>query len=191
MRASLQSLKIPPFRLATPGGNSIAHDEFLGQKTAFFLWAAYHKSRELLPLFDKLKGYKKVAIAFDVSGVGPVMQFVTRHNVRSMILLDNCCLLSRLWSVKKLPQLVLQDEMGNLATYPISFPVKPVREIKGDKSSDKVELLLQYVTNLLGRNKTDDALETMKKALSLDPKNQIISDQLQVLQSPTKFYNKV
>jgi hypothetical protein len=182
--------KVPNFRLSTPGGNSITLETFHGQKTALFLWAAYHKSRELLPIFDKLKGVQKVAIAFDVMGVEPVMRFAIAKNIKSLILIDNCCLLSRLWSVKKLPLLLMLDEQGTPVGDPVNFPVKPLREVKSDKSSEKIELLMQYVTNLLGRKKIEEALGTMKKALDLDPRNQIISDQFAVLRSPEKFYKE-
>lgn len=179
---------VPYFRLATPGGNSVANNDFFGKKTLFFLWAAWAKSKKLLAKFDKIKGYSKVAIAFDVIGVSPVMKFVTGNNTKSLVLIDNCALLSRVWGIKKIPQLIIQDENGNLCADKINFPVKPLEKLEIARTSPKVELLLQYVTNLLGRKKTGEAIQTLAEAFRLDPKNQIIRGQMQVLKNPERFY---
>jgi len=48
--------------------------------------------------------------------------------------------------------------------------------------------MLQQVTNLLGRNRLKDAVETLKQASKLMPDNEIISAQVDVLEHPDRYF---
>lgn len=200
--------RLPDFLLSSMGGTSRALREYRGRKTLVFLWASWCPSRELLgPLRDfsqKHRGVNVVSIAFDAQGVDYPLRYLTQARSTYEMLIDACCVLSRRWGVKRTGLMLLLDENGvlmgrledpreedlsrmeELLSRKPFDPVPP--ESRVDSRDVRVELLVQGCTNFLSRKKVQEAVESLRKALSLDPDNVIIARQVLVLQHPEKFY---
>lgn len=196
--------RLAEFRLPTAGGTWVALRQFLGRPLILFLWGSWHPSRTALK--DLQAFYEKhsdklnvVGIAFDVQGVAPVMKTVMKFGVRFPQLLDNYCHLTRLWGVREIPLVLVCDPSGGIVRVgnapdpklldaALTVPALQASSLlKPPPADPRVEILLQHVTNLLGRQKVQEAVDTLKKALSLDPQNKIIADQIDVIQAPSKY----
>jgi peroxiredoxin len=200
--------RLADFRLCTMGGTSKALHDYRGRKTLVFAWAPWCRCREFLePLqrfHRKHPGVNVVSVAFDAQGVDMPLKYLTEARADFEMLLDASCILSRRWGLKRPGFLVLLDENGtallvvdhpeekdlekvekHLSDKPVT-PVPP--EAKVDHRNVKVELLVQACTNFLTRKKVQEAVESLRKALAVDPGNLIIARQVLVLQHPEKFY---
>lgn len=196
--------RLPEFRLPTVGGTWLALRQLLGKPLVLFLWGSWHPSRTALK--DLQAFYEKhsdrvniVGIAFDVQGVAPVMKTVMKFGARFPQFLDNCCHLTRLWGVREIPFVIVCDASGGILRVgrtpdpelfdaALTVPALQASSVLQPPPADpKTEILLQHVTNLLGRQRVQEAVDTLKKALSLDPQNRIIADQIDVIQAPAKY----
>lgn len=201
--------RLPDFLLCSMGGTSRALREYRGRKTLVFLWASWCPSREFLaPLEDFARRHPEihvVSIAFDAQGVDFPLRYLTQARVTFEMLIDACGVLCRRWGVKRTGLLLLLDENGVLMgqwedsrTEDLSKvesllskgPMKPVPpESRVDGRDTRVERLVQGCTNFLTRKKVQEAVESLRRALSLDPGNLIIARQVLVLQHPDRFYS--
>lgn len=146
-----------------------------------------------------------VSIAFDAQGVDPPLRYLTQARATFEMLIDACCILSRRWGIKRTDLLLLLDENGvlmkmweapreaHLEEVQGLLPREPIRPVppepKVDTKDVRVELLVQGCTNFLSRKKVQEAVESLRKALALDPSNRIIARQVLVLQHPDRFYS--
>ncbi len=196
------------FRLCTMGGISRTLQDYRGRKTAIFAWGSWSESREFLGALQRFHvghpGINVVAIAFDAQGVDFPLVYLGRARATFETLIDANCILSRRWGVKRVGFLALLDENGvvmavldnpaekDLSKIEALLDRKPAGppppEPKVDSRDTKVEVLVQGCTNLLSRKKVQEAAESLRKALSLDPGNLIIARQVLALQHPEKFY---
>jgi hypothetical protein len=195
----IEGNRLPDFALPRLGGSVVRMADLLGKPTAFYLWAPWDSSGNALPLlreFHESYGSQVnvVGIAYDVRGPVEPMLAVRRQRVRFSVLLDNACVLSRLWGVKDLPWLITADADGFAekvekeitakalhATLSLEQSAKRTRifePVRGKASDTQVEILLQHVANLLGRGRMDEARKTLEEALRLDPSNAIIRGSL-------------
>ncbi len=196
------------FRLCSMGGTCKALHDYWGRKTVVFLWASWCESREFLgPLQDfhrKHPGANVVTIAFDAQGVDHPLRYLTRARATFEMLIDASCVLSRRWGIKETDILLLLDENGVVmmaAKRPKEAdlekidrlldrpPSPPPPERKVESKDVRVELLVQGCTNFLSRKRVGDAVESLRKALALDPGNMIVARQVLVLKHPEKFYD--
>jgi hypothetical protein len=196
------------FRLCTMGGVSKALRDYRGRKTLIFAWAPWCGCREFLGPLQRFHlkhpEVNVVSVAFDAQGVDQPLKYLTGARATFEMLLDASCILSRRWGLKRVGLLALLDENGtamlvldhpeekDLSKVEKLLPQKPVSpvppEAKVDHRNVKVELLVQACTNFLTRKKVQEAVESLRKALSADPENRIIARQVLVLQHPEKFY---
>ncbi len=144
-----------------------------------------------------------ISIACDAQGVDHPMRYLRAAKATFEMWIDATCTISRRWGLKKVSFLILLDEEGCiLATGKLDEPTlaeaekllqKPAarRDVpypKVDTKGTQVEILMQACTNYLTRKRVDDAVNFLRKALSLDPENKIIPKQVWALQHPEKFY---
>ncbi len=200
--------RLADFRLCTMGGISKALHEYRGRKTLVFAWASWCGCRDFLGPLEKFHrknpGINVVSIAFDAQGVDHPLRYLTGAHATFEMLIDASCVLSRRWGLKRVGVLALLDENGvvmhvhsgpkeaDLAKAEELLSGKPLMPVppepKVDTRDVRVELLVQACTNLLTRKKVQEAVESLRKALSIDPENRIIDRQVLVLQNPEKFY---
>jgi peroxiredoxin len=194
--------------LPTLGGSWTRLGSLLGRTTLLYLWSSWAKDRrglKDLQEFHRQNGQVAVvAIAYDVQSPSIPMRYVREYGVTFPVLLDNYCHLSRLWGVRKLPVLLVVDVDGfieRIESEPsasvlkhaltVDASIKRTRIFEPPKlapGDPKIESMLQQVTNLLGRNRPQEALETLKLASKMAPENEIISAQIDVLQHPDKYF---
>ena len=201
--------RIPDFRLATMGGTSKARADFLGKGALYVGWASWHESREFLPALEKFQAERGrvvevVTIAFDVQGPQFPMKYLAPAHFTHTALIDACCELSRLWGMKDIPFSVLCSQdgvvqkiggapdkafLGDLARDPweIAMRLWPV-ENKKPTGFQKSEFLLQSCTNLLSRERKEDAVAALAEAHRLDPENRLIRPQMEAIAHPEKVY---
>jgi peroxiredoxin len=201
--------RIPDTHLPTLGGEWTRISSIVTRPTLFYLWATWEKHRETLGVleeyFQKHRSVLNiVGIAYDVQSHSVPMRYVRRYKVTFPVLLDNYCHLSRVWGVKKVPISLLVDAdcfierierepkksfLNRAVASDVSVKrtrvLEPTNIAPGDA---RVESLLQETTNLLGRNRSKDALDALKRAAKLAPDNEIIAAQVDVLQNPKKYY---
>jgi hypothetical protein len=194
--------RIPEFLLPRMGGEIMRFPDIELKPTLFFLWAPWHPCAESLPEvqeFYKINSIRTnvIGISFDIRGHAQTMQALRQYGVTFQNLLDNVCLLSRIWGVKKLPLVVSIDPDGfveriatevSSKTMNVSLSLEqsakrtrifePARKGVVDTRTDT---LLQNVTNLLSKGRRREALETLKTTYNLDPTNEIVAQQIAVL----------
>jgi len=203
--------KLPEFRLATIGGLSTSSREFLRKPTLYIGWASWDSSRELLGAVEKFHQkyaaeVRVVTIAFEAWNIEHCNRYLKLAGFTHLALADCVFNLSRVWGVKQVPFAVLADAEGYAQIVDVPgeelWPkvlaalkkkgehkdVKPAKR-KGIEHP-KVEILVQEGMNYLTRNRVEDALGFWGQALKLDPENQIIKRQMDVLRTPDKFYTK-
>lgn len=203
--------KIPDVYLPTLGGHWTRLGSLLGRTTLLFLWASWQKHRQGLKALQEYHQQNQsrvnvVGIAYDIQSPSIPMRYVRQFRVTFPVLLDNYCHLSRLWGVKKLPILLVVDPDGFIErvekeptaavlkhALTVDVTIKRTRIFEPPKlppGDPKIEAMLQQVTNLLGRNRAQDALEALKLASKVAPDNDIISAQVDVLQHPDKYFKE-
>ncbi len=192
-------------RLATMGGRSFAFHDLAGRKMLVYGWASWSPSRDALSILQRFYEARRsslelVTVAFDVTGPAAAMQCLKSAGANHTILIDATCTLTRRWGVRSIPFLFVLDESGvvvhadekfddrrivaalaeRATGAPKSLPELPPDELQRLYS---VEVLMQACANFLGRKRQADALDSLKKALALDPQNEIIREQLCGLES--------
>ena len=194
------------FRIATTGGRSISHDDFLGLPSLFYGWASWDPSREALGRveeFHRRHGHEVAvaSIAFDAEGPGHAMKFYRAAAGTHLPLIDATFTLSRAWGVRKVPFWILADADGCVQDRGDAFSPKDasaalVRRAKhvGTPGSrprprfEKLEFLVQQVGIFLSRARTEDAVRCLREAEALDPSNALIKPQRLAVAHPGKFY---
>lgn len=197
--------RLPDARLATMGGRSFAFHEFQGRKILIYGWASWSPSRDALPILQKFYDERRsslelVSVAFDVTGMAAPMRCLKSAGADHVMLIDATCTLTRRWSIRRVPFLFLLDENrvvlqageavdeSGLAEAlnakwektALALPELPAEE---SRRLYEVEIQLQACTNFLGRKRAADAVEALRKALTLDPENEIVREQLRALES--------
>jgi peroxiredoxin len=197
--------------LPTLGGRWTRVGSLLGRTTLFYLWGTWGKHRQgLKPLQEFFQENHSrlnvVGIAYDIQSPSIPMRYVRKYGVTFPMLLDNYCHLSRLWGVKDVPSLMIVDADGfieRLEKEPtaavlkhalsVDASIKRTRIFEPPKlppGDPKIESMLQQVTNLLGRNRPQDAIEALKLAAKVAPDNKIIAAQVDVLQHPDRYFKE-
>jgi hypothetical protein len=131
------------------------------------------------------------------------MKYLKKAGASYEMLIDATCTLARRWGLKRVSVCILLDENGVvLATgeHPNDGfeaevekalpkrPGEPPPEPKVDTKNTQIEILIQACTNLLSRNRKEDAANALRKALALDPENRVIPKQVWAILHPEKFY---
>ncbi|HTF55703.1 MAG TPA: TlpA disulfide reductase family protein [Planctomycetota bacterium] len=195
------------FRIATAGGRSVGHGDFLGRPALLYGWASWHPSREALGDLEafhrKHAGKVEVAsIAFDTEGPGRPMRYYTAAAGTHTPLIDATFSLSRVWGIHSLPFWFLTDEDGCVQARGEDFSIKAaeaalrkrakhVKETprRRNRTLERVELLMQTAGTFLSRGRTDEAVGCLREAESLDPGNALLRDQRLALANPKRFYS--
>lgn len=193
----------PDFLLARPGGTAVRFGDLLGQPVIFYMWAPWHESRGGLGGLQKFYATRggaigAVGIAFDMRGPEAAMREVKRQGVTFPILLDISCTLSRVWGVRSIPLVVVVDADGFVERVSTELTQEVLRgAVSADRSvkrtrvlepacpplgSLEVEILVQNATNLLGRGRREEAIESLRRARKLDPGNRILADQIALIE---------
>lgn len=200
--------KLPDLRLGSMGGNSVALSDHRGRKALVYVWASWCGCRENLDLLqrfhEKHPGVSVVSVACDVTGPGHPMRYLRKAKASFEMWIDATCVVSRRWSLKRVGVPILLDEEGCLlklgekldeaflseaeALLPRPPARRNVPEPKVDTRNTQIEIFMQSCGNLLTRQRTDDAVAALRKALATDPENRIIPKQVWVLRNPEKFY---
>lgn len=184
---------LPHLRISTVGGTSFALNELGGRPAVIFLWASWHPSREALP---RAAAAQLATIALDAQGPAFAMKYL--KGVPGRLLIDSCALVSRVWGIKKLPVTLVVDSEGRLVASaelptPSHFETAAAlpnsskswaRATSLEASSPKVEILVQGCGTFLSRKRVDDAADSLRAALALDPDNEIIRGQIAALTAP-------
>lgn len=203
--------KLPDVHLPSLGGHWTRLGSLLGKTSLLYLWATWNKHRQGLKALQDYYVQNQsrvnvVGIAYDIQSPSIPMRFVRKYGVTFPVLLDNYCHLSRLWGVKKLPILLVVDPdsfIERIEKEPtaavlkhaltVDVSIKRTRIFEPPKlppGDPKIEAMLQQVTNLLGRNRPQDAIESLKLTAKVAPDNEIISAQVDVLQHPEKYFKE-
>lgn len=201
-------VKLPAFRLATMGGRSVALADLLGRPSLFYLWASWDPSRETLGLVERVhrehgKDLQVAGIAFDVQGPAHPMRYLRAAGATFPCLIDACCLLSRVWGVRSVPLTILADATGHAALLGGAMDAAMLDAVRGRLpvaplgaepeprvlgSPSRAEVLIQGAVNWLSRRRVDDAVQSLKDALELDPQNDLVRRQVWALKYPDRFY---
>ena len=188
---------LPHLRIATVGGTSFALNQLGGRPAVIFLWAGRHPSLEALRERARPDGPHVATIAVEARGPGVAMKHVPRGASSWHLLIDTCALVSRVWGIKRLPVTLLVDAEGRLvrraelpddalwaeaenlpfAPAPVPWPRAPSLEA----CPTEVELRVQGCGIFLSRKRVADAADSLRAALKLDPENEIVRAQIDVL----------
>lgn len=205
--ASFAPGKLPPFRLSSTGGTSVALADFKGRPVLFYGWASWHPSREALDAVERFHAEhgKRVAvasIAFDAEGPGHPMRYFTTAKCTHLPLIDASFVLDRIWGVKELPFWVLADDGGCVQASGGGFdPAAALAALdrgpvhhRHDKTPvehrfEEFEFLVQDAGIVLSRRKVDQAVERLTKAHRLKPDNRLVVPQMLAVRNPEKFYS--
>lgn len=207
----LEGRRLTNLLLATPGGTQMYLDAFLGKKLLIYCWGSWSPSREALGDLQKFydthrsSSFDVISIALDVQGPEHPMRYLTRAHAGFTSFIDAYALISRAWGIKAVPQTLLLDEAGRVILAQDQLTHAAFAEIEKrltekavcgpvpspllDHAHAQSEICMQYTTNLLGRGRRDDAIQSLHRALELDPDNQIIWMQIVALTDPDKFYS--
>jgi hypothetical protein len=146
-----------------------------------------------------------ITIACDVTGPGYPMRYLRKAKASFEMWIDATCVVSRRWGLKRVGVPLLLDEAGcllklgekldeaflaeaeGLLSRPAARTSAP--ETRVDTKNTQIEIHMQSCGNLLTRQRTDDAVAALRKALGADPENRIIPKQVWVLRNPEKFYS--
>jgi peroxiredoxin len=196
--------RVPEFLLPRLGGTAVRLADMHLRPTVFYMWAPWHPSRDGLKAlqdFHAVNSFRVnvIAVSFDVKGPVETAQLVRKLGLTYTILLDNACILSRLWGVRQLPWVIVVDGDGFVerigtevapkilqAAFTAEQSAKRTRifePVRGRGSDTRVEILLQHVANCLGRGRQAEAMESIQAALKLDPDNQIIARQIPLIEA--------
>ena len=186
-----EGYRAPDFRIATVGGVSRALHDYRGAPILVYGWASWDASKDSLPALQKLhEKIRVVSIAFEARGPEPAMACLKPAGASFELLLDATCVLSRMWGVKKIPFVVLLDEEGyvrqvaqSLDDVALDKQVERKGELKADRGDTRVDVLVQGCPIYLSRGRTADAAGSLREALKLDPKNEIIRRQIEVVEA--------
>jgi hypothetical protein len=206
---SLSEEKVLPFlRIATVGGTSFALNELGGRPAVIFLWASWHPCRsELAKLraHATVGGPQIVTIALDATGPALPMKYLRGPSAPWHLLIDACALVSRVWGIRRVPATLVVDAEGRLqragdrpepvlldlaSKLPNADTPRPWPRVESlEACPPQVEVLVQGCGIFLSRKRIDDAADSLRAALSLDPSNDIIRTQILALKHPEKFYD--
>ena len=198
---------LPYLRVATVGGTSFALNELGGRPAVIFLWGSWDASRKALPALRERateNGPHIVTLALDAQGPAFAMRYLKGPAAPWHLLIDACALVSRVWGIKNIPAALLVDAEGRLqqieqlpepplfdaaAALPRAERPGPWARADSLEAADpKVEVLVQGCGTLLSRRLVDDAAESLRHALQLDPQNEIIRTQISALKHPEQYY---
>lgn len=203
-----EGLPLPPASLSSTGGTWTPLRTFAGRPCIFFLWGAWaSQTKSLLALEDVHRRHREtvriVGIAFDVTGHVRPAGIVRRLGISFPCLVDNSCLLSRLWGVSRLPLTIVVDPdqfIERVGALPDPALVQAALEWRSRGGKTRIpepalprpapareEALLQHVTNLLGRNRTEEAIRLLEEISRNLPENAIVREQVDVLRNPDKY----
>lgn len=198
-----EGYRAPGFRIATVGGTSRSLQDYRGAPTLVYGWASWDSSRDVLPALQRFHqshgaAVRVVSIAFDAQGPGFAMKYLKPAGAGFEMLIDATCVLSRRWGVKTVPFLVLLDAEGTVQKVLKSVDEKTLASLpefltkkqpgNGDldpsllKSDINVDRFVQGCAIFLSRNRVADAANSLREALKLDPKNEIIRRQIAELE---------
>lgn len=195
--------RLPDVLLASMGGTAVPFSSFRGRKVLLFFWAPWDSSREALSALQRFYEHHRsgtfevVTIAFDVRGPESPMKDLKGVKASFTLLIDATCTLSRVWGVRTIPLAALVDEEGTVVLSSdtldegflsrVSCALQEgVRKLlshdpKVEHRSES-EILLQACANFLGRGMRQEALASLKKALSCDSDNSLIARQIEVIE---------
>jgi len=200
--------RAPDFRVATVGGTSRALHDYAGRPTVLCGWGSWHPSREALPLLERFHrdhpSIRTVSIAFDAQGPAFAMRYLRPAGATHELLIDATCVLSRAWRVRQLPFTVGLDanltvrylnralDSASLQEARLALEKEPLEgraeEPTAEAGDTRLDVLVQGCGIYLSRGRTKEAADSLRKALDLDPGNEIIRGQIVALEEPARVY---
>ncbi len=159
--------------------------------------------------YDEYKQYVEIlSIAIDFQGKSKVMPYIEKFNLKFPTLIDQKNLTGQLYNFKAVPNGIMIDEEGNIASKKIggfdirnkkinnqlinwitkSFPVEPIQNKTLDIKKEAANLFEKGMTYFESNN-IKLAIKYWKKSVEIDPDNYIIRKQIWAIENPEKFYS--